>query len=88
MFIDSFKQHFESVADPRQSAQVTYPFFDILFGSLCAVIAFLKYGINLAMKILPDYHRDSASFSNRCGIGAVRIPALAKSVTIHSRLNR
>ena len=36
----------------------------------------------------PDYHRDSASFSNRCGIGAVRIPALAKSVTIHSRLNR
>ena len=35
-----------------------------------------------------DYHRDSASFSNRCGIGAVRIPALAKSVTIHSRLNR
>ena len=39
MFIDSFKQHFESVADPRQSAKVTYPFFDILFGSLCAVIA-------------------------------------------------
>ena len=34
MFIDSFKQHFESVADPRQSAKVTYPFFDILFGSL------------------------------------------------------
>ena len=39
-------------------------------------------------KDLLDYHRDSASFSNRCGIGAVRIPALAKSVTIHSRLNR
>ena len=37
---------------------------------------------------VPDYHRDSASFRNRCGIGAVRIPALAKSVTIHSRLNR
>ena len=40
------------------------------------------------IKRFPDYHRDSASFSNRCGIGAVRIPALAKSVTIHSRLNR
>ena len=39
MFIDSFKQHFETVADPRQSAKVTYPFFDILFGTLCAVIA-------------------------------------------------
>ena len=39
-------------------------------------------------KVILDYHRDSASFSNRCGIGAVRIPALAKSVTIHSRLNR
>ena len=37
---------------------------------------------------IPDYHRDSVSFSNRCGMGAVRIPALAKSVTIHSRLNR
>ena len=39
MFIDSFKQHFEAVADPRQSAKVTYPFFEILFGCLCAVIA-------------------------------------------------
>ena len=43
---------------------------------------------NITAKEFPDYHRDSASFSNRCGMGAVRIPALAKSVTIHSRLNR
>jgi predicted transposase YbfD/YdcC len=39
MFIDSFKQHFETIADPRQSAKVTYPLFDVLFGTLCAVIA-------------------------------------------------
>lgn len=39
MFIDSFKQHFDAINDPRQSAKVTYPFFDVLFGSLCAVIA-------------------------------------------------
>lgn len=39
MYIDSFKQHFHEVDDPRQSAKVTYLFFDILFGTLCAVIA-------------------------------------------------
>lgn len=39
MYINSFKQHFQLVDDPRQSAKVTYLFFDILFGTLCAVIA-------------------------------------------------
>ncbi|EUM16581.1 hypothetical protein L465_00395 [Enterobacter sp. BIDMC 29] len=35
MYIDSFKQYFHEVDDPRQSAKVTYLFFDILFGTLC-----------------------------------------------------
>jgi len=39
IYIDSFKQHFHEVDDPRQSAKVTCLFFDILFGTLCAVIA-------------------------------------------------
>jgi predicted transposase YbfD/YdcC len=39
MYIESFKQHFSAIDDHRQSAKVTYPLFDILFGSLCAVIA-------------------------------------------------
>jgi hypothetical protein len=38
-FNESFKQHFNPIDDHRQSAKVTYPLFDILFGSLCAVIA-------------------------------------------------
>jgi len=38
--------------------------------------------------ILPDYHRDSASFNRRCGIGAVRQPILTSSIIIDSRLNR
>lgn len=37
---------------------------------------------------LPDYHRDSASFNRRCGIGAVRQPILTSSIIIDSRLNR
>jgi hypothetical protein len=39
MYIELFKQHFSAIDDHRQSAKVTYSLFDILFGSLCAVIA-------------------------------------------------
>ncbi len=46
MHIDTFKEHFKAVndnrqstIDNRQSAKVTYPLFDILFGTLCSVIA-------------------------------------------------
>ncbi|MCM0151757.1 ISAs1 family transposase, partial [Photobacterium galatheae] len=33
------KEHFSIIRDERQSAKVDYPLFDILFGSICAVIA-------------------------------------------------
>lgn len=39
MHIDNFKAHFEVITDDRQSAKVTYTMFEVLFGSLCAVIA-------------------------------------------------
>ncbi|EBP2521644.1 ISAs1 family transposase [Salmonella enterica] len=39
MDIDTIKQHFTLIQDGRQSAKVDYPLFDILFGTLCAVIA-------------------------------------------------
>ena len=42
MHIDSFKEHFKAIADQRQSAKVSYPLFDVLFGSLCPVIAGAK----------------------------------------------
>lgn len=42
MHIDSFKEHFKTIVDQRQSAKVTYPMFEVLFGSLCAVIAGAK----------------------------------------------
>ena len=41
-----------------------------------------------SFKKRPDYHRDSASFNRRCGIGAVRQPILTSSIIIDSRLNR
>ncbi|NUY57740.1 ISAs1 family transposase [Salinivibrio sp. EAGSL] len=39
MDIDTFKDYFSAVDDHRQSAKITYPLFDLLFASLCAVIA-------------------------------------------------
>ena len=39
MHIDNFTEHFQSITDQRQSAKVTYTLFEVLFGSLCAVIA-------------------------------------------------
>ena len=39
MSIDAFSKHFEEVKDPRQAAKITYPLFDVLFLTVCAVIA-------------------------------------------------
>ena len=39
MHIDHFKEHFQTIIDQRQSAKVTYCLLEVLFGSLCAVIA-------------------------------------------------
>jgi hypothetical protein len=39
MYLDSFSTHFADIKDSRQSAKITYPLFDILFVSLCSVIA-------------------------------------------------
>lgn len=38
MSIDVFAEHFSEVTDPRQSAKVTYPLYDVLFLSICGVI--------------------------------------------------
>ena len=42
MQIDSFQEHFQSIEDPRQTAKVQHPLFDVLFGTLCAVISGAK----------------------------------------------
>ncbi|MCL1126490.1 ISAs1 family transposase [Shewanella surugensis] len=39
MVLNTFEQHFGQLDDQRQSAKITYPLFDILFVTLCAVIA-------------------------------------------------
>ncbi|EJG0043679.1 transposase family protein [Shewanella algae] len=39
MNIDAIKAHFTIIRNARKSAKVDYPLFDILFGSICAVIA-------------------------------------------------
>ncbi|GAD90065.1 hypothetical protein VHA01S_032_00150 [Vibrio halioticoli NBRC 102217] len=39
MDINHSKEHFQTITDQRQSAKVAYCLSEILFGSLCAVIA-------------------------------------------------
>ena len=39
MYIEAFTNHFSDIIDQRQTAKVTYPLEDILFVTLCAVIA-------------------------------------------------
>ncbi|QYJ86015.1 transposase family protein [Shewanella mesophila] len=39
MNIDTIKAHFSIIRGERQSPKVDYPVFDILFSSICAVIA-------------------------------------------------
>jgi predicted transposase YbfD/YdcC len=39
MSIDAFSLHFEDIKDPRQAAKISYPLFDVLFLTVCAVIA-------------------------------------------------
>lgn len=52
MHIDEFKEHFQTVTDKRQSAKVTYCLFEVLFGSLCAVIAGAKGWFDIREYIL------------------------------------
>ena len=39
MNLKAIKAYFSIIRDERQSAKVNYPLFDVLFGSICAVIA-------------------------------------------------
>ncbi|MFN3900049.1 MAG: ISAs1 family transposase [Alishewanella aestuarii] len=39
MYLEVFNTHFESIIDSRQSAKITYPLSDVLFVTLCGVIA-------------------------------------------------
>jgi hypothetical protein len=52
MHIETFSQHFSAIDDQRQSAKVTYPLFDVLFASLCAVIAGAKGWFDIREYIL------------------------------------
>ena len=38
MQLDAFSECFSELHDPRQSAKISYPLFDILFLTVCAVI--------------------------------------------------
>jgi predicted transposase YbfD/YdcC len=66
MHIDEFKEHFYAVTDKRQSAKVTYCLFEVLFGSLCAVIAGAKGWFDIREYILGhhDWFKRNGMFIN------------------------
>ncbi len=66
MHIDEFKEHFHAVTDKRQSAKVTYCLFEVLFGSLCAVIAGAKGWFDIREYILGhhDWFKRNGMFLN------------------------
>lgn len=39
MYLEAFTTHFSAITDTRQSAKITYPLRDVLFVTLCGVIA-------------------------------------------------
>ncbi|WP_107852611.1 ISAs1 family transposase [Oceanimonas marisflavi] len=39
MSLDAFSEYFAALKDPRQTAKIRYPLFDVLFLTVCAVIA-------------------------------------------------
>lgn len=66
MHIDEFKEYFHAVTDERQSAKVTYCLFEVLFGSLCAVIAGAKGWFDIREYILGhhDWFKRNGMFIN------------------------
>jgi hypothetical protein len=45
MYIEAFTTHFSAIIVQRQSAKVTYPLCDVLFVTLCGVIAGAEGGV-------------------------------------------
>ncbi|SHO57603.1 ISAs1 family transposase [Vibrio quintilis] len=81
MHIDEFKESFHAVTDDRQSAKVTYCLFEVLFGSLCAVIAGAKGWFDIREYIL-GYHE----WFKRNGMFIQGIPADDTIARIISRM--
>ncbi|MBC8946193.1 hypothetical protein Xind_02697 [Xenorhabdus indica] len=55
MYLENFSLHFSEIQDPRQRAKVAYSLFDILFASLCAMIAGAE-GWNDIQEYIEGYH--------------------------------
>lgn len=39
MYLEAFTEHFSALVDHRQSAKITYPLHDVLFVTLCGIVA-------------------------------------------------
>ena len=54
MSIDAFSEYFGELKDPRQTAKISYPLFDILFLTICAVIAGAEAGKTSRISVKPS----------------------------------
>jgi hypothetical protein len=54
MTIDVFAQHCADVKDPRQTEKISYPLYDALFLSICAIITGCSAGRILKTSVKPD----------------------------------
>jgi len=54
MTIDVFVQHFADVKDPCQTAKISYPLYDVLFLSICAIFKVCEGWRILKTSVKPD----------------------------------
>lgn len=69
MNLNVFSEHFSSIEDSRQSAKVTYPLFDVLFLTLCAVIAGCQ-----GWEDIEDFGEDRLPWLQKLGFFALGLP--------------
>ena len=69
MNLNVFSEHFSSIEDTRQSAKITYPLFDVLFLTLCAVIAGCQ-----GWEDIEDFGENRLSWLQKLGFFALGLP--------------
>lgn len=67
--LNVFSEHFSSIEDTRQSAKVTYPLFDVLFLTLCAVIAGCQ-----GWEDIEDFGESRLAWLQKLGFFALGLP--------------
>ncbi len=82
MYLEAFTQHFSPITDARQPAKVTYPLHDVLFITLCGVIAGAEGWANIHF-----YAQGHQEWFKKHGLLVDGIPVGDTSARIVSRID-